>query len=67
MNTSVNTVRIIKEREKTIGNTTFIITSEQSENATETIEQKLERIIRRHASDIKMAENKSFNVPKSTL
>jgi len=64
MNTSVNTGRIINKREKTIGNTTFIITSEQSENATETLEQKLERIICRHISDI---GNSPCNVQKATL
>jgi hypothetical protein len=51
MNTDINS-RIINIREETIGNTTFIVTSEYSENATETVEQKLERIIRRHATDI---------------
>ena len=51
MNTENNS-RIINIREETIGNTTFIVTSEYSENATETVEQKLERIIRRHATDI---------------
>jgi hypothetical protein len=56
MNTENNS-RIINVKEKKIGNTTFIVTSEYSENATETIQQKLERIIRRRASDIKISDN----------
>jgi len=51
MNTENNS-RIISVKEKKIGNTTFIVTSEYSENATETAKQKLERIIRRRASDV---------------
>lgn len=39
--------------EKQIGNTVFILTSECSDAATETIEQKLERLICRHVSDTK--------------
>ncbi|MDR2531551.1 MAG: transposon-encoded TnpW family protein [Oscillospiraceae bacterium] len=39
--------------EKTIGHTTFVVTSECSPTATETLVQKLERLICRHASDIK--------------
>jgi len=35
--------------EKKIGNTVYVVTSECSKNATETIEQKLERIICSHA------------------
>ena len=37
--------------ETRIGNTLFIVTSECSPTATETIEKKLERLISRHFSD----------------
>ena len=39
--------------EKKIGNTVFTVTSECSPTATETVEQKLERIICRHAAEIR--------------
>ena len=39
--------------ETQIGNTLFIVTSECSPTATETIEKKLERLICRHFSDTK--------------
>ena len=39
--------------ETQIGNTLFIVTSECSPDATETIEKKLERLICRHFSDTK--------------
>jgi len=39
--------------ETKIGNTTFVITAVCSPNATETLEQKIERILRRHATDAK--------------
>lgn len=39
--------------ETKIGNTLFIVTSECSPTATETIEKKLERLICRHFSDTK--------------
>ena len=38
-------------REKKIGNTLFIVTSECSPEATETLAQKLMRILSRHISD----------------
>ena len=50
----------MRTTEMQIGNTLFILTSECSEKATETLEQKLERIICRHASDMK-------NIPKNGL
>jgi len=37
--------------ETKIGNTTYIVTSECSPNATETVEKKLERLILRHVLD----------------
>jgi hypothetical protein len=37
--------------EKKIGNTLFIVTSQCSPEATETVEQKLLRILNRHISD----------------
>ena len=37
-----------------IGNTTYIVTAECSPTATETVEKKLERLILRHVSDIKL-------------
>jgi len=48
--------------EKTIGNTVFVVTSECSSRATETVEQKLERLICRHASD---TESYQYNKQKS--
>lgn len=56
--------------ETRIGNVTYIVTSECSPTATETVEKKLERLILRHISDKKcspfcinkplaMCENKS--------
>ena len=39
--------------EKRIDNTIFIVTSACSNDATETVEQKLERLICRHVSDAK--------------
>ena len=39
--------------ETQIGNITYIVTSECSPNATETVEKKLERLICRHFSDTK--------------
>ena len=41
-----------KISEKTIGNTTYIVSSECSPNATETLTQKLERIIKRNAMTV---------------
>ncbi len=37
--------------EKQIGNTLFIMSSEYSDKASETVAEKLERLILRHASD----------------
>jgi len=45
--------------EKMIGNTLFVVTSECSSTASETLEQKLERLICRHASDTKSYQNKT--------
>ena len=56
--------------ETRIGNVTYIVTSECSPTATETVEKKLERLILRHISDkecspfcinkpLAMCENKS--------
>lgn len=42
------------KREKKIGNTLFIITTECSPEATETVEQKLTRILSRHVSGAEM-------------
>ena len=39
--------------ETKIGSTLYIVTTECSSQATETVEQKLERIISRHISDTK--------------
>jgi len=39
--------------EKQIGNTIYIITSECSHTATETLKQKLERILKRNVMEIK--------------
>ena len=39
--------------ETRIGKTLYIVTSECSPNATETLEKKLERLMRRHSSDAK--------------
>ena len=44
--------------ETKIGNTRYIVTAECSPNATETIEQKLERIILRNVADTKKYQNK---------
>ena len=40
-----------KTTETRIGNTIYIVTAECSSKATETVEQKLERMICRHISD----------------
>ena len=47
--------------EMKIGGTTFIVTSECSPTATETVEQKLERIINRHAADV-ISDKKSYHL-----
>ena len=47
--------------ETKIGNTRYIVTAECSPNATETIEQKLERIILRNVSDTKNYQDKKPN------
>jgi len=41
-----------KISEKIIGNTTYIVSSECSPNATETLTQKLERIIKRNTTTV---------------
>ncbi|MEA5050676.1 MAG: transposon-encoded TnpW family protein [Oscillospiraceae bacterium] len=43
--------------ETRIGNVTYIVTSECSPTATETVEKKLERLILRHVSDKKSYQN----------
>ena len=43
--------------ETRIGNVTYIVTSECSPIATETVENKLERLILRHVSDKKSYQN----------
>lgn len=49
-NTKSNHISTI---EKKIGTTTYILTSECSPNATETLSQKLERILTRNVAHIK--------------
>ena len=48
--------------ETRIGNVTYIVTSECSPTATETVEKKLERLILRHVSD-KECSQKNTDLP----
>ena len=47
--------------ETKIGNVTYIVTSECSPTATETLEKKLERLILRHVSDLKSYQDDNSN------
>ena len=47
--------------ETRFGNTLIIVTREYNPNATETIEKKLERLILRHASDLKSYQDDNSN------
>ena len=51
--------------ERKIGNTTFVIIAECSPNATETLEQKVERILRRHATDAKTSMPKELAISEN--
>jgi len=53
--------------ETKIGTTLFVITSECSPNAKETLEQKLERIISRHVSDILPSTNPQLGGGEKSL
>ena len=44
-----------------IGNVTYIVTSECSPTATETVEKKLERLILRHVSDLNNYQDDNSN------
>ena len=47
--------------ETKIGNVTYIVTSECSPTAMETLEKKLERLILRHVSDLKSYQDDNSN------
>ncbi|GHU53414.1 hypothetical protein FACS1894132_05490 [Clostridia bacterium] len=47
--------------ETQIGKTTYIVTSECSSTASETLEKKLERLILRHVSDTESYQDSSDN------
>ena len=52
---------VLNVTEKQIGNTIYTIKSVQSENASETVIQKLKRIMSRHISDEINGQNTSSN------
>ena len=53
--------------ETKIGNTLYIVSAECSPNAKETLEQKLERILSRHVSDIVSSTNTQLGVSEKSL
>ena len=53
--------------ETKIGNTLYIVSAECSPNAKETLEQKLERIIRRHVADVLPSTNIQLGISEKSL